>query len=137
RLLHQTVVDQHRQAIEEAEGMHAVRRSAVSDDTLELVYFATDQLGSLKCAAAGKHAQPAKQRLRLSLQQVIAPRHSRAQRLMATAHVDGAAVQQVQTLIEALQQRLWGEDGETRGGKFERQRQSVQASTNLGHRPQI
>src|SRR5262249_5987817 len=68
RLLHQTVVDQHRQAIEEAEGMHAVRRSAVSDDTLELVYFGTDQLGSLKCAAAGKHAQPAKQRLRLSLQ---------------------------------------------------------------------
>ena len=91
-------------------------------------------LGGAEGASARKHSEPGEQLLLLRLQQVVAPVDRRANRALALGQVSGAALQELETVVEPLEHRLWRQHADAGGGKLDRQRQALERFADLGNR---
>ena len=91
----------------------------------------TDSLGRLERRAAGEDRQ-AREDVALALaEQVDAPRHRLAQRLLAGRKVARAAGEDTEPRIESRPQRPWSQGSDPCGGELDRQRQPVDAPADL------
>jgi hypothetical protein len=70
-------------------------------------------------------------------EEIVAPRDRGAQHALALGEVARAVGQQGEAVPQTGQQRLWREDRATRGGEFDRQRQTIEANADFGHRSRI
>ena len=87
--------------------------------------------------AAGKDRQPPKQRLSIRCQEVIAPRNCLSESMLASWQIHGASGEQCKAMLQMRKYFLWGQQGASCSGKLDRQWESVQPATDLGHRQGI
>ena len=109
-------------ALQPSEAVVGQRREPVDD--VEVV--SADALRGLEGAAAGEHREPHEQALLVRLEQVVAPVDRRAERALALGCVARAALEQLQTVVEPLQQSRRRQDADPRGGELDRKRQPVE-----------
>ena len=92
-----------------------------------------DGLGGPEPAAAPEDGEAAEQDALALVEQSVAPRDRVAQRPLARRLVGGAVGEQVERMREPLQHRLGREDTDTRRCELDRERQTVEATTDLVH----
>lgn len=114
----QTVVDQIGDAVEHVDRVRRV--------------VGGDRLRKLQREAAGEDAEPPEQRPLPGSQQVVAPAHRVAQRLLPFREVAGAAGEQLQPIRQPREHGLGREQLGSRRRELDRQRQAVQPRAQLG-----
>ena len=96
-----------------------------------------DVFGRLEARPAGEGGQPPEDDpLRLG-QQVVAPVDRGAQRLVTSGRGPAAARQEPEPVVEAGRDLLDRERPHPRRGELDRERDAVEAATELGHRPGV
>ena len=99
----------------------------------DVPFLRPHRLGGLQRPSAGKHGEPAKERLLGWPEQLVAPGDRRPHRLLPLRQVPGAADQQRHQVIEASQQLGQAQDADPGGNQFQCQRQPVQTPANRRH----
>src|SRR5690606_12710245 len=94
----------------------------------------TDLLERTKGPAFVKHRQSPEQKLLLCGEQRIAPTDGCAKCPLAKRQVAVAGSEQVERVIESLEEHCGFENPHPGGGKLQRQRQTVERTTDTGDR---
>ena len=117
---HQRLVDQQGELIEHLVALHLTG--------------AGDRLGGVEVEAAQKRRQPAKQHPLGLGQQGVRPVHRGAQGLLAAHRGARTAGQQPEPVMQAVEDFGQRQGTHPRGGELDRQRQTVEARADFGHR---
>lgn len=81
----------------------------------------------------GNHCRTCEEHLLVGTEQVVAPGYGITKGPLVGGSIVGPARQQRQAAFHALEHRPWWSVLEAGGGQFDRQRQAVEAPTDLGH----
>ena len=109
-------------------------RQEIEYIALRYVAAGTHGFRGVERPAPRKDREPAQQRALVFRQQVVAPVDQRAQRLLARHRSAVSSCQKAETVRESRGDRLDGQGAHARGSEFERQRNSIQPLTYVGHR---
>jgi hypothetical protein len=99
-----------------------------------LIVGVADGLECVERATADEYAEPREEGLLLRAEQAVAPLDGVAQRLLAIGQITCAALEEIQVVRQAREQRLRREEADSRGRQFNRERQPIQPATDLGDR---
>ena len=94
--------------------------------------FTRDRLDRLQGAAAGEHRQASEQGPRVVVEQVVAPRDRRRQRLLAFGSVARAAGEHRESSREAVGERVGAQQRHAARRQLERERQAVERRHDAG-----
>ena len=122
-LLHQALVHH---------GCHAVEQIQI-----EIALGVANGFHAFQSASAHEHRQSSEKLLLGGTQQVVAPIHGGAQRLLPLRQVARAAGQQLQPARQARQHGRGRKNFDPRGRQFDGERQTIQTGANLGDRGRV
>ena len=116
----------------------ALLKQVLADQRLEPVERrVADRLGRLQRAAAGEHGQARQQPARVLVEQLVAPVDRATECPLVRGEIARSAGQERQPLSQPLQHRLRRQDADARRSQLDRERQTVEAHTNLRDRGRV
>ena len=101
------------------------------------ITVADDRLGGSEVERAGEHRQPPEHHTLVVVEQIVGPRHRRQQRPMSFLGPTRPTRQQPEPLIETTCDLRRRHRTNPRGGELDRQRDPIQATTDLHHRRNV
>ena len=108
--------------------VRVARHEALVGERLEAVerVGAAHGFGGVEREAAREHAEAREERLRVGVQQVVAPADRRPQRLLALRRVARAGAEEVEPAAQAVEDLRRRQDLDARRGELDRQWQAVE-----------